>query len=257
MLRGGGDLATGVAYRLHQAGFPIVVCELAQPLTVRRTVALSTAISDGSNEVNGMIGTRAESPQEALAVAATGAVPVVVCPDLPSLPAQVVVDARMAKHNIDTKIGDAPLVIGLGPGFVAGKDCHVVIETARGHELGRVINQGAAQTNTGIPGEIGGKSAERVLRAPTAGGVEWKVGIGDVVSKGETLGWVGGLALVAPFAGLLRGLIAPGSEASTGQKIGDIDPRLETSAVSRISDKALAVGGGVLEAVLAWLNRST
>jgi xanthine dehydrogenase accessory factor len=160
----------------------------------------------------------------------------------------------MAKRNIDTHVEQAPLVVALGPGFEAGKDCHAVIETMRGHRLGRVIWQGSALPNTGTPGIVAGKGAERVLRAPVAGEVNWRVEIGDIVEKGQLLGSVAGQAVAAPFDGVLRGLIAPGTAVPAGLKIGDLDARADVSACFTISDKALAIGGGVLEAVLTWLN---
>ncbi len=259
VLRGGGDLATGVAYRLHQAGFPLVVLELARPLVVRRRVALATAVLEGAIDVEGLAGRRVDSWPEALALAATGQIPVLVASSWPPEgygdgQAKALVDARMAKRNIDTHIDQAQLVIALGPGFSAGRDCHAVVETKRGHRLGRVIWQGPALPNTGRPGEIAGKVSERVLRAPVAGTVSWQVAIGDFVKAGQALGQVGGQPLAAPFAGVVRGLIAPGSDVPAGYKIGDLDARADRQACFTISDKALAVGGGVLEAILARKN---
>ncbi|MYB04148.1 MAG: EF2563 family selenium-dependent molybdenum hydroxylase system protein [Acidimicrobiaceae bacterium] len=257
VLRGGGDLATGVAWRLTRAGWPVVVLELPEPLTIRRTVALSTAVTDGEISVQGMRGVRAASPPDAAASCERGDVPVLVSPDLADLgPLQpdVVVDARLAKRNMDTSIDDAGIVIGLGPGFTAGTDCHAVVETMRGHLLGRVIWSGSALPDTGTPAELGGRSADRVMRAPAPGEVLWHVGIGDSVSEGQLLGEVGGAAISAPFDGVLRGAIRPGTTVPEGLKIGDVDPRCDPSACWEISDKSLAVGGGVLEAVLARLS---
>lgn len=230
----------------------MVVLELPRPLTVRRTVALSTAVTEGEAVVQGMKGVRAGSPDEAVATARTGAVAVLVEPELPPVGADVVVDARMAKRNLGTAIDDADLVIGLGPGFTAGIDCHAVVETMRGHDLGRVIWAGSAAADTGTPGPVGGRSAERVLRAPAAGTVAWEAAIGDRVAEGQRLATVAGAPVTAPFDGVLRGAIASGAEVRAGLKIGDVDPRPDPAACHRISDKALAVGGGVLEAVLAW-----
>jgi len=255
VLRGAGDLATGIAWRLTRAGWPVIACELAEPLTVRRTVALSTAVSEGSIEVEGMRGVRADDVEQAILLAREGVVGVVVSPELPMVTADVVVDARLAKRNIDTTINDASLVIGVGPGFVAGADCHAVVETMRGHHLGRVLWEGGAEPDTGTPGTVGGKGAARVLRAPARGGCDWQVAIGDIVSEGDRLGAVAGSPITAPFDGVVRGLVAPGMEVVAGQKIGDIDPRGTAVACDEISDKALAVGGGVTEAVLTWLNR--
>ena len=256
LIRGGGDLATGVAWRLTRAGFPVVVTELAEPLTVRRTVALSTAIDDGYISIEGMVGRRAGSPDEASQIAKGGDVGVVVSAHLPHVGASVVVDARLAKLNIDTSIDDADLVVALGPGFVAGDDCNAVVETMRGPRLGRAIWSGSAAANTGTPGKVGGKGAERVLRAATSGTASWECSIGDVVDRQDVLGTVGPHTVLAPFDGLVRGLIREGQRVEVGCKIGDIDPRLDAS-YTEISDKALSVGGGVLEAVLTWQNRSS
>jgi len=250
LLRGGGDLATGVAWRLTRAGFPVVVCELARPLTVRRTVALSTAVAEGSVDIEGMVGVRA-TVSEALELTRQGVVPVLVAPELPPLAAPVIVDARMAKRALDTTITDAPLVVALGPGYTAGRDCHAVVETMRGPHLGRVLWSGSATADTGTPAEMAGRGAERVLRAPADGAVHWKARIGDVAGAGEVLGTVGGHEVTSPFTGLIRGLIADGTQVPARLKVGDVDPRADADW-RQISDKALSVGGGVLEAVLTW-----
>lgn len=261
IIRGGGDLATGVAYRLHKAGFPLIVLELPRPLVVRRKVALATAVLEGEVQVEDLVGRRVQTPAAAKALASTGTIPVLVAPELApvtvdlSAPVSVLIDARMAKRNIDTDMAQAPLVIALGPGFTAGVDCHAVIETMRGHRLGRVIWQGQALPNTGTPGIVAGKSAERVLRAPSGGEVQWRFEIGDSVEGGQVLGDVNGVPVAAPFEGVLRGLIAPGTRVRAGLKIGDVDARGDVAACFTISDKALAIGGGVLEAVLATLNQ--
>jgi len=265
LLRGGGDLATGVAYRLHKAGFPVIVLELPDPLVVRRRVALATAVLEGEITIEDLRAVRVDSPDEALLLAPTGAIPVLVAPNLPVIllhsslvtrhSSPILVDARMAKRNPDTTIDQAPLVIALGPGYTAGVDCHAVIETNRGHRLGRVIWDGPAEANTGTPGVVAGKGAERVLRAPRAGVVQWRKEIGDRVRQGEVLGDVAGQPVAAPFDGVARGLIAPGTSVPAGIKIGDIDPRGEVAACFTISEKALAIGGGVLEAILVWVGQ--
>ena len=279
ILRGGGDLATGVAYRLHQAGFPLIVLELPQPLVVRRKVALATAVRENHVHIETLHAQRMETVAEALALAYAGQIPVLVAPELAVIGHRlsvigkqpttdyrspttdhripILIDARMAKRNIDTRPDQADLVIALGPGFTAGVDCHAVIETMRGHTLGRVIWEGAAIPNTGTPGIIGGKGAERVLRAPAAGTVDWKLDIGDLVQAGDLIGDVAGEPITAPFAGVLRGLIAPGTAVSAGLKIGDLDARADVDACFTISEKALAIGGGVLEAILTHLNRQS
>jgi xanthine dehydrogenase accessory factor len=260
IVRGAGDLGTGVVYRLFKAGFPVLVLELSNPLVVRRKVALAAAVSEGEIQIEGMNGRLAKDVQEALSMINQGIIPVLVSADLESvvdqLPARptAVIDARVAKRNIDTRIDQASLVIGLGPGFFAGQDCHAVIETKRGHTLGRVIWHGSAIPDTGTPGIVAGKGAERVLRAPQDGLAQWHVAIGDQVSSGEVLGDVNGEEVKAPFDGVVRGLIAPDTAVSMGLKIGDIDHRADRDACFSISDKALAIGGAALEAVLSYLN---
>ena len=261
LIRGGGDLATGVAWRLTRAGVAVVVTELPAPLTVRRTVALSSAVTEGSVQIEGMRGELAATAVEAVRLARSGAdqlVGVVVSEGLPEFPADsvvdVVVDARLAKRNIDTTIHDAALVIGLGPGFTAGVDCHAVVETMRGRNLGRVLWTGSAQPDTGTPGIVEGRGAERVIRAPRDGSVRWATAIGDRVAEHELLGWVDELPVTAPFPGVVRGLILESSQVRAGLKIGDVDPRPDAPC-DEISDKALAIGGGVVEAVLWWARR--
>jgi xanthine dehydrogenase accessory factor len=260
VIRGGGDLATGVAYRLHQAGFPIIVLELARPFVVRRQVAVATAVLQNQITIETLHAQLVYTLDEALQLAHTGTIPILIAPHIsplaPHISPTILIDARMAKRNIDTTCDQAPLVIALGPGFTAGEDCHAVIETMRGHTLGRVIWQGAAVANTGTPGIIAGKGAERVLRAPAAGEVVWRLEIGDLVREGDVIGEVAGEVVRAPFAGVLRGLIAPGTAVPAGLKIGDLDPRADVKACFTISDKALAIGGGVLEAILTHLNHN-
>ncbi len=256
IVRGGGDLGTGVVARLHRSGFPVVVTELPHPLTVRRTVAVSSAVLDGEITVEGMYARRAETAEFALQLAHEGSIPVLVSETLPRIPRSVIVDARLAKYNLDTRIDDAPLVVALGPGFTVGVDCHAVVETARGPRLGRVLREGAALPNTGVPGEIGGKGADRVLRTPIGGMTRWRVQIGDAVRQGDEIGRVGGAVISAPFDGVVRGLIAGGTPVWIGMKIGDVDPRSDTR-FDEISDKALAIGGGVLEAVMSWVSATS
>jgi xanthine dehydrogenase accessory factor len=258
VVRGGGDIGSGVIWRLRRVGFPVVVLELPRPLTVRRTVAFSTAVSDGRVTIEGVEANRVASTDEALQTARRGVVPVLVSEVVPAFatPVSVMIDARLAKIPLDTTIDQAPLVIGLGPGFVAGVNCHAVIETMRGHRLGRVIWDGPAAPNSGVPGEIGGASAERVVRAPGAGTLTWDVSFGDVVEAGQQLGSIDGAAVVTAISGMVRGLIVPGP-VTAGLKIGDVDPRFDPDAITQISDKAISVGGGALEAVFVWLNSPT
>jgi xanthine dehydrogenase accessory factor len=257
VVRGGGDLASGAIVALRRAGFPVVVLELARPLAIRRTVAFSTAVLEGEVEVERVRGVLADSAAAAVALAGAGTVPVLVAPRLPAFDPgpDVVVDGRLAKERLDTTRADAELVVALGPGFVAGTDCHAVIETMRGPRLGRVIWEGTAADDTGVPGVLGGRSSDRVVRAPVDGEVAWRVRIGDLVAAGELLGSVGGEPVESPLGGVVRGLIAPGFPATPGLKIGDVDPRGDPSLCLEVSDKARLVGAGVLEAVLTWLNR--
>ena len=255
VVRGGGDLGTGVVARLHRAGFPVAVLELPEPLAIRRRVAVAAAVLDGETVVEDVVARAVATVDEARAVASSGEVAVLVGADPASLRPEVLVDARMAKRNLGTSIDQAPLVVALGPGFTAGIDCHAVVETKRGHHLGRVLWEGRAAPDTGEPGMLGGKAAERVVRAPGDGVVAWHVEIGDDVTAGQPLGAVGDGVVAAPIDGVVRGLIQPGRDVTAGLKIGDVDPRGEPGASFEISDKALAVGGGVLEAVLTHLNR--
>lgn len=257
LLKGAGDLGTGVAYRLHRAGFPVAITELAQPLVVRRTVAFASAVYDDAITVENVTARRAKSFDDARRLLADGIIPVLVDPETRArefFKPQVLIDAIMAKRNTGTRIDDAPLVIALGPGFTPGIDCHAVIETNRGHNLGRVWRARPAEANTSVPGEIGGKGSERVLRAPNDGNIESVKKIGDWVIAGGVVAHVGDAIVRAPFDGILRGLVHDGLRVKAGMKIGDVDPRAEREHCFTISDKALAIGGGVLEAVLAWLK---
>ena len=256
-VRGGGDLGSGVVWRLRRVGFPVVVLELERPLTVRRTVAYSSAVTEGAVTIDGIEGRRVESADAAVGTAHDGTVAVLVASELPvfPVPMSVLVDARLAKRNLDTARGQAPFVVALGPGFDAGVDCDAVVETMRGHRLGRVIWNGPAAPNTGVPGEIRGASADRVLRASRDGVLRWQVAFGDTVEPQQTLGWVDDEAVTTRIGGTVRGLLLPGP-VTAGLKIGDIDPRFDPEAIHQISDKALSIGGGVLEAVLVWLGQS-
>lgn len=253
LVRGGGDLASGVVYRLQRAGFPVLVTELAAPLLVRRAVSYGDAVYAQTRTVDGITArlVTAEAVHETIRA---GEVPVVIDPDgalLRALTPAVVVDARMEKRNLGTTMADAPLVIALGPGFNAGQDCHAVIETNRGHRLGRVIEQGAAEPDSGEPGSVRSRTHSRVLRAPEAGFVEPLAQIGDLIAAGQPIARVGASTITAGFDGVLRGLIHERVAVTRGMKIGDLDPRAEREMCFTISDKSLAVGGGVLEAVLA------
>ena len=253
VVRGGGDIGSGVIWRLRRVGFPVIVTELERPLTIRRTVAFSTAVTAGTITIEDIEGVRVTTENEALAVAATGSVAVLVSPGIPDVGASVVVDARLAKRNLGTSRGQAPLVVALGPGFSARDDCDAIVETMRGHDLGRVIWDGSAIPNTGVPGVIGGESGKRVVHASHDGALTWEVGFGEVVTESQRLGQIGDTPVRSAISGTVRGLIGDGP-VTEGLKIADVDPRFDPSAINRISDKALSVGGGVLEAVLVWLD---
>lgn len=257
LIRGAGDLASGIALRLFRSGFSVVMTDLPHPTSIRRTVAFSEAIVHGETTVEDVTGNRAESPAEALKLLNDGVIPVLADPECScrtELKPHVVVDAILAKRNLGTKITDAPIVIGVGPGFTAGEDCYAVVETMRGHTLGRVIYEGSALPNTNIPGLIGGFAGERVLRAPADGVFRASASIGDLVNEGDTVGYVGDMPMKCTISGVLRGLIADGTTVHRGMKSGDVDPRGEVSYCTTVSDKALAIGGGVLEAILHLSN---
>jgi xanthine dehydrogenase accessory factor len=252
-IRGAGDLASGVAHRLHRAGFRVVMTETAQPRALRRAVSFSSAAYDGQVTIEGATARLAPSVAAAWLSLAAGEIPVLVDPDLLAAPAMrpgVLVDAIMAKRNLGTCITFAPLVIGLGPGFTAGVDVHVVIETQRGHDLGRVITSGSAIPNTGVPGVVMGYARERVLWSPAGGLLTGGIPIGSVVEAGGIVAWVEGHPVQAGVCGVLRGLLRDGLHAHQGEKIGDVDPRGIAGYCFTISDKARAIGGGVLEAIL-------
>lgn len=258
LVRGGGDLASGVAWRLHQSGFKVVITEIAAPLAVRRKVAFCEAVYDGQSTVDGVKAVLVKGPEQVNAVWEQGFIPLLVDPGAESrhaLNPEVIVDAILAKRNLGTSIKDAPLVIALGPGFEAGKHAHFVVETNRGHNLGRLLTSGSAQPDTGVPGPVLGITSDRLLRAPATGPWRNVMDIGDRVKKGDLIGTVQGEALCAPIEGVLRGLIRPGIEVSKGLKIGDIDPRGEKGFCFTISEKALAIAGGVLEGILRTYGR--
>ncbi len=262
LVKGGGDLATGVAHRLHRAGFPVVITEIENPTMVRRTVSFAECLYASEWKVEGITSIKAdgETPEEkaenARAILDTSSIPVMVDPQaevIAHLRPAVVVDAILAKRNLGTRIDDAEVVVGLGPGFTAGMDCHAVVETSRGHDLGRVILEGAAKPDTGVPGPIGGYTTERLLRAPQAGAFTSIAGIGDVVHAGEAVAHVDGAEVRSAIDGVLRGLLRDGIEVSTGFKVGDVDPRAEPAHCHTISDKSRAIGGGALEAIMMFL----
>jgi xanthine dehydrogenase accessory factor len=261
-VKGAGDLATGVMHRLTRAGFQVMASELAQPTVLRRTVAFAEAVTRGRMTVEGITACHVAKRDEVMQAFARGEVPVVVDPDgafIKSMHPTVLVEATLSKSNSGITISDAPIVISLGPGYEAGKDAHAVIETNRGHNLGRVYLQGCAEPNTGVPGTIGGYAAERLLRAPCDGLLYSLHQIGDVVQAGEPVALVKegetSSPIIAVIPGILRGLVRDGLPVHAGMKVGDIDPRAAREHCFTISDKSRAVGGGVLEAVMYFLSR--
>jgi len=259
LIKGAGDLASGVAYRLHRSGFPLVMTELPTPTMVRRAVSFGQAVYDGETTVEGVTARCAESPNEVLALARQGKViPVLVDPAARSvaiLKPAVLVDGIMAKRNTGTRLDDAPLVIALGPGFTAGVDCHAAIETNRGHWLARILYAGSPQPDTKTPGKVKGYRGGRVIRAPADGYLQPVAQVGGRLRKGDLVGYVNGHEVRAMFDGVLRGLIHPRAPVTKGLKIGDLDPRDVDRHCFTISEKSLAVGGAVLEVILAWMNQ--
>jgi xanthine dehydrogenase accessory factor len=255
IIKGAGDMASGIALRLRHACFDVAMTEIPRPLAVRRTVCFSQAVYEGSAQVEDVAAALVKNEDEARDCFSRGRIAVFVDPGarmVKRFSPDALVDAIMAKKNLGTGITDAPVVIGVGPGFTAGIDCHAVIETQRGHTLGRVLTQGSALPNTGVPGDIGGYTVERLLRSPAAGTFEAKAHIGDPVKKGDIVAVVKGVPIRAEIDGILRGLLPSGFPVFKGMKAGDIDPRCEVSHCFTVSDKALAVAGGALEAILAF-----
>ena len=257
IIRGAGDIATGIALRLFRSGFQVVMTEIPEPTSIRRTVCFSQAIPQKTTKVEDVTAVFAESLDKVEEILQSGAIPVLADPKgdcIPALQPDVVVDAILAKRNLGTHITDAPVVIGVGPGFCAGTDCHAVVETMRGHYLGRVILHGCPIPNTNIPGLIGGYAGERVLRAPEDGSFRQCLDIGAQVHAGDVAGTVNGVPMKCTIDGVLRGILADGTPVYQGMKSGDVDPRCEIGHCYCASDKALAVGGGVLEAILQLTN---
>jgi xanthine dehydrogenase accessory factor len=259
IIRGAGEMATGVACRLARSGFrKLIMTEIEKPLAVRRGVSFCEALYEGTSTVEGIQAVRINSPDQAVQLWIEGIVPVMVDPANMSkdvFKPDVVVDAILAKKNLGTTITDATLVIGLGPGFYAGKDVHCVVETNRGHDLGRLILDGCAAPDTGVPGEILGKTTARVLRAPQDGVFMSICSIGALVEEGQVVGRVNDEPVRAGMGGILRGLIRSGVSVTKGLKIGDVDPRCNPAYCNTISEKARAIGGTVLEAVMMRFNR--
>jgi xanthine dehydrogenase accessory factor len=259
VVKSAGEMASAIAWRLYMANMRrICMLELDDPLCVRRQVSFCTALESGAAVVECVRAVAARNRNEIEAAWKAQAIAVVRISDwgrIDDLAPDVVVDAILAKHNLGTSKDEASLVIALGPGFTAGTDCHLVIETNRGHDLGRIIVSGSAEPNTGVPGNIAGHTGERVLRAPTAGTFQSQHAIGDLVCRNDIIGHVAGRPVTARLDGMLRGLIRSGTVVTTGLKLGDIDPRGTQAHYHTISDKARAIAGAVLEGVMRFCNQ--
>ena len=264
IVRGGGDIATGTIYKLFQCGFKVLILETANPSAIRRNVAFSEAVYNGTQTVEDLTCTLAKTVEEAVSLLGEGKLTMLIDPAgdcIGQLRPIAVVDGILAKKNLGTYKRMAPITVALGPGFAAAEDVDAVIETMRGHSLGRVIYEGEAIRNTGIPGVIAGFSKERVLHSPAAGVLRNVKKITDTVQKGETIALIetkeGDIPVTATMDGLLRGLIRDGYPVTKGFKIADIDPRLqEYENCFTISDKARCIAGGVVEAILHLKNKA-
>jgi xanthine dehydrogenase accessory factor len=252
LVRGGGDLASGVVFRLARAGFRVVISELAQPLAVRRSVSFAEAVYQGEITIEGVRGSLVEGIDAVKTTLAVGDVPVIIDPEAEirhSLKPLVIVDGRMTKKTPDLSMDSATLMIGMGPGFIAGSNCHAVVETKRGFTLGRVYWQGSADADSGVPEAVGSYEDIRVLRSPADGQFHARHAIGDWIEEGGIIADVSGHSITAKFAGILRGLLHPGLNVKKGVKVGDLDPRQDPRLSVLISDKSLSIGGAVLEAI--------
>jgi xanthine dehydrogenase accessory factor len=258
VIKGAGEMASAVAWRIYMSNIrQILMLETPFPLAVRREVSFCEAVHDGRQWVEGVEACRADTDAEIRKSWARAKIAVAVDPEwkmLQRFQPDVLIDATLAKKNLGTRKREAPLVVGLGPGFVAGKDVHLVIETNRGHNLGKILTTGSAEPNTGIPGSIGGYTEERVLRAPCDGEFEARCVIGDPVKKGNVVATVAGNDVRAEIDGVLRGMIRSPGRVRQGLKLGDIDPRGDAGYCHTISDKARAISGSVLEAILRVYN---
>lgn len=255
VVRGGGDIATGTIHRLYRCGFSVLVLETERPSAIRRYVAFSEAVYEGSWRVEGVEAVHVRNLEEAKQCRSQGKVPVLsdaTCSCLKYFRPRVLVDAILAKRNLGTTLDMADTVIALGPGFTAGRDAHFVIETMRGHDLGRVLTEGTAMANTGVPGVIVGYGKERVIHSPADGIMVNCSRIGEIVKKDQVIAYVGQVPVKASLTGVLRGLLRDGYPVTEGFKIADIDPReSEQKNCFTISDKARCIAGGVLEGILS------
>ncbi len=259
LVKGAGEMASAVAWRLYRANIRrLCMTDLPRPLAVRRTVSFCRAIEEGEAVVEGVAAGRARNGAEVRRLWSEGRIAVLTVEDWARVAdprPDAVVDAILAKRNLGTGLDDAPLVVALGPGFVAGRDAHFVVETDRGHDLGRIIERGETAPDTGVPGTIAGESVARVIRAPKAGTFRRRRRIGDRVRRGEVVGEIDGEPVAAGLDGILRGLVGDGTPVPEGLKLGDVDPRGEEAYCRTVSDKARAISGSVLECLLRHFNR--
>ena len=258
LVRGGGEMASGIAHRLRQCQMQVLMTEVAEPTAVRRTIAFAEAVYRGSQTIEGVTAVRVTTLAEVMVELERGRIPLMIDPEAKirrQIQPAVVVDATMVKTGGASKIADAPLVIGIGPGFTVGENAHAVVESNRGYHLGRVIWQGSAEPYTGVPAPVAGQTEARVLRAPRSGRFRALRAIGDRVQVGAKVGEVEGAPVHCAIAGVVRGMLHDGVRIGAGVKIGDIDPRWEREYCDTISDKARAIGGGVVEAIFHSYQR--
>lgn len=258
VIRGGGDIASGIAHRLYRSGFKVLILEIEKPTMIRRKVSFASAIYEGEIVVEGVKAIKINNIEDIYRIWEKESIPVIIdskCSILNEIKADILIDATLAKKNLGIRKDMASITIGVGPGFNAGEDVDVVIESCRGHDLGKLIFKGYAKADTGVPGEILGYSIERVIKAPCDGIIRNLLDIGDRVKKGQIIAYIDNEPIKAKIDGVLRGFITNGLKVKKGLKIGDIDPRGVREYCFTISDKARAIGGSVLEAILYLKNK--
>lgn len=260
LIRGAGEMASAVAVVLQRVGFPVILTELPIPLAIRRTVCFSDAMLDGTAAVEGIQAVKLDYPSEGFEPSeglTSGKIPVLTDSKelMKNIKPEFYIDARLLKKSVKDRRSLAQFTVGLGPGFTVGENCNVIIETMRGHNLGRVIWHDSAAPNTGVPGKIGGESAKRVVYSPGVGNIKWLVDFGEIVKQNQVLGKLGEIEIKSHINGIVRGLISPKVNMTKGMKIADVDPRGIEVDYTTISDKARCVGRGVLEAIMIHLNQ--
>jgi len=259
VIRGGGDIASGIASKLYNAGFKVLIAEIKKPTVIRRKVSFADAVYEKEVFIEGISGKLANDISDALKMIEDKIIPIIIDPCMTYFRQDrpyILVDSIIAKKNIGTSLEMATIVIGVGPGFTAGVDVNAVVESKRGHYLGKVLLQGTAEPNTGIPGNIEGFTEERVIWAQNEGEIKIIKDIGSIVKSGDTIALIDKTEVKSKINGIVRGMIRDGYYVNRGMKIADIDPRKKTSYCYSISDKARAIGGGVLEAILYFINKN-